>query len=58
MSSVMEKARAVIAGILLILVGVVVLYMGQTIPNQFLTIIIGIVIMVGGGIVTALGIKG
>lgn len=58
MSGVMEKARAVIAGILLILVGIVVLYMGQTIPNQFLTTIIGIVIMIGGGIVAALGIKG
>ena len=54
----MEKARAVTAGIVLILIGIVVLYMGQEIPNQSLTTIIGIVVMIGGGIIIALTIKG
>lgn len=58
MSSIMEKARVIIAGFILILVGIAILYLGQTIPNQSLTIIIGIVIMIGGGFVAALGIRG
>ena len=58
MSAVMAKARAIIVGILLIVVGIGIWYIGQSIPNQILTTIIGIVLLIGGGIIVAISVKG
>lgn len=57
MSGVMATARAIIAGIIIIVIGVGILYIGQSIPNQILTIIIGGIIIVGGGLIIAITVK-
>ncbi|MCH8833246.1 MAG: hypothetical protein IIA81_03030 [Thaumarchaeota archaeon] len=57
MASAMETARAILAGTLIIVLGIGAVYIGQTIQDLWIMTPIGIVVMIGGGIIIALTIK-